>query len=197
MTGTASAESHTFDEMITEYRKVRRQAFQRAHPSPVLIKVTHQNEEPTTDYETQLAKPNLATRLAIRMNQDQEIDVELVSSFSLVFPIVKRKGGAFADRIGVGRSRATDVAIRLPAISKYHAYFTQSTNTDEVYLTDAGSKNGTLVEGRRLNVGEAAPIKNWTTIAFGDLSFVFLTSDSFIELVGKIAVYGLESALAL
>jgi pSer/pThr/pTyr-binding forkhead associated (FHA) protein len=53
---------------------------------------------------------------------------------------------AFVDRISVGRARNKDIVLRHGSISKFHGWF-QVDEANTVYFADAGSKNGTRVDG--------------------------------------------------
>jgi hypothetical protein len=98
--------------------------------------------------------------------------------------ISKRQGGVFQDRIGIGRARNVDVPIQLAKFSKYHAFF--SRNDDGTYtLTDAGSTNGTFLEGKRLPEKQAFPIRDGQDVSFGPYRFTFFTPEGFHDLVKR------------
>ncbi len=101
-----------------------------------------------------------------------------------VLMIVKREGSPFPERIGVGRARNADVCILLPKISKYHAFFTKG--ADEKYtLTDAGSKNGTSVEGRKLDEKVPVTLESGCEVCFGPYRFTFYTAEGFAGMVSR------------
>ncbi len=103
-----------------------------------------------------------------------------------LFVVRKREGGAFAERIGVGRAVNADVSIPLPALSKYHAYITVPEAPGDSYtLTDAGSKNGTWVDGRRLEPKESAPLADATAIRLGPYDLTFLTPEGLVALAQR------------
>ncbi|HEX5659144.1 MAG TPA: FHA domain-containing protein [Polyangiales bacterium] len=99
----------------------------------------------------------------------------------LVFPLVKRPGNAF-DYISVGRTSNVDVTLPLQQISKFHAYFSK-TPTGEYTIADGGSKNGTRVGTRKLEVRTPVPVRSGERIALGPYLFTFYTPDKFAELV--------------
>lgn len=99
-----------------------------------------------------------------------------------VLPVKKRLGGAFPDRIGVGRSDNVDLRIPLAQISKYHAYF--SMTWDGLWqITDAGSTNGTFVGDLRLGKLEHTTLEEGSIVALGPYRFSFHTKDGFVELL--------------
>ena len=77
----------------------------------------------------------------------------------IIAPVVKREGGAFPDRIGVGRARNVDVVLRFANISKLHAQFRLG---EPLTLVDVGSANGTRVNG------EVLPARVPRAVAVGD-----------------------------
>ncbi len=64
----------------------------------------------------------------------------------------------------IGRSKDNDFVISEQSISRNHAIL-QSTETEEFYLIDLGSRNGTFVNGRRVII--PATLKNTDKITFG------------------------------
>jgi hypothetical protein len=99
----------------------------------------------------------------------------------LVFPLVKRPGNAF-DYISVGRTTNVDVTLPLNQISKFHAYFTRP-SPGQWTLADGGSKNGTRIGSRPLEVRMPAPIKSGDKIYFGPYLFSFYGNAEFTELI--------------
>lgn len=99
-------------------------------------------------------------------------------SGELVYFVRKRAGGAFRERIGVGRAPNADVSIPLPRLSKYHAYFVLPEEPgEEAMIADAGSKNGTWVDGRRVDPKESVPVTNGCTIRLGPYHMSYHTAD--------------------
>jgi len=88
-----------------------------------------------------------------------------------ILPLQKRADvdAAFADRISVGRAINKDIVLRQSSISKFHAYF-QLDEHDTYYVADAGSKNGTAVNGKRLTEPrELVAISKGDLVSFGSV----------------------------
>lgn len=100
---------------------------------------------------------------------------------SVVYPLKKRLT-TFADTILVGRSSSNDVRIDHTAISKLHARI--KLDGDFFWLEDAGSRNGTFVDGER--VGVDSSVYAGDTIRFGSLSFRVHRTERFIDLLRRI-----------
>jgi pSer/pThr/pTyr-binding forkhead associated (FHA) protein len=91
--------------------------------------------------------------------------------------VKKRPGSnAFASMITVGRAANNDIIIAAGAISKFHFYLMQSP-TGEITVSDAGSSNGTIVDGKKLNPRtERLPLKAPAEILLGGLKVTFHTA---------------------
>lgn len=105
------------------------------------------------------------------------------------YRVHKSKRNEFSDMITVGRTLNNDVVVDIASVSKFHAYFRNE--GDGVYsLTDAGSMNGTFIEGRRLEPHEKVVLEDSTIIHVSpDARLRFLYSEgfhSYIQVVKKI-----------
>ncbi len=90
--------------------------------------------------------------------------------------------GALGDRVSVGRAMNKDIVLRHASISKLHAYF-ESTGPGAWSVTDAGSKNGTSVEGTRLAPRESRGVANGDQVTFGSIDTLFLHARTVWRLV--------------
>lgn len=80
---------------------------------------------------------------------------------------------AYADRISVGRALSGDIILRHRSISKFHAYF-QRRESGIWSIVDAGSTNGTTVNGDVVIPRQQHPLAIGDQIAFGSLDAIFL-----------------------
>jgi hypothetical protein len=81
--------------------------------------------------------------------------------------------GPLGDRVLIGRAMNKDIVLRNPSISKFHAYF-ETTETGDWSVTDAGSKNGTSLNGKRLTQREPMNVANGDRVTFGSIETLFL-----------------------
>ena len=100
----------------------------------------------------------------------------------------------------VGRSHGCALRLSSRMVSAHHASFRWS--GAGWLLCDLGSSNGTFVNGRRLEVGERAPLAAGARVAFGDATNVFeLINDGPPEPAAKTSngetVFGEDDVLAL
>ncbi|MBI2388569.1 MAG: FHA domain-containing protein [Deltaproteobacteria bacterium] len=82
----------------------------------------------------------------------------------LILPLAKRSE-FFADMITVGRTMNHDVVLRDITVSKFHAYFT--IESSGIWLTDAGSRNGTRLDEMACVPRRATLVSIGGTIRFG------------------------------
>ena len=75
------------------------------------------------------------------------------------------------NEISVGRASFNDITIADYVISKKQAIITIF--FDRYFITDLGSTNGTMVNGKRIVAGEKVEIEKNAVIAFGRYSFIF------------------------
>jgi hypothetical protein len=101
----------------------------------------------------------------------------------------------------VGRSRAADLRMTDPSVSGEHAVLCWTGREWELH--DLGSRNGTIVDGRRLAPGERIAVARGAAIAFGDAANAWrLTDDAPPTIMALVAedaepVCGRDDLLAL
>jgi len=87
----------------------------------------------------------------------------------LVLPLRKVQS-TFPSMITVGRTDNNDLVVPDEQVSKFHAFFRLV--GDRVELSDAGSRNGTFVAGKRLEArGAASAVGGGERFAFGAVEF--------------------------
>jgi hypothetical protein len=87
----------------------------------------------------------------------------------LVLPLRKVQP-TFPSMITVGRTENNDLVVSDEQVSKFHAFFRLV--GDRVELSDAGSRNGTFVAGKRLEArGASMAVARGDRFAFGAVEF--------------------------
>jgi pSer/pThr/pTyr-binding forkhead associated (FHA) protein len=74
--------------------------------------------------------------------------------------------------LSLGRTSDNDIALDDPFLSKKHAMFT--VRESKVYLEDLNSRNGTFLNGSRLNKGADALLADGDKISMGNVEFLFI-----------------------
>lgn len=106
----------------------------------------------------------------------------------LVFAVHRRGAAGPKKFISVGRAEKNDVAVPDMSLSIFHAFFTQHAD-GRFLLQDAGSKNGTFVDGRTVPAqarGQAVPVPDGALVRFGQVELTFLETASFCNLVKRL-----------
>jgi hypothetical protein len=90
--------------------------------------------------------------------------------------VEKSDRNPWRSRISVGRAPNNDLILRHHSISKLHAHVHVGTlarlglsHGGELLLEDAGSMNGTRVEGRRLQADQTVKVASGARLRFGDV----------------------------
>jgi hypothetical protein len=87
-------------------------------------------------------------------------------------PVTMTPGGR---RISAGRGTDNDLCLNDPSVSKVHASVMMN-REGTLLLADAGSTNGTFINGRRIAYGEARQIEDGDVVGFGDVEVRFRRS---------------------
>lgn len=96
----------------------------------------------------------------------------------LVIPLLPRVIGATSQRLALGRSTICDVRLPFAEVSKVHAYAHDVTG-EGCSIEDAGSTNGTEVDGRSLSPGQRKTVGNGTRIVLGGIQAEFRSARVF------------------
>lgn len=82
----------------------------------------------------------------------------------------------------IGRSPSADIVVDHPTLSRSHAKLTLSTH---LTIEDCGSRNGTVLGGRKLGHGEVVLVAPGTAIELGDALVVIRTEAGAADLLGS------------
>lgn len=109
--------------------------------------------------------------------------VELAGQLELeVYPLVKKPGASFPDRITIGRTGNNDIVIPDHSISRFHAYVKKS--GDGWLVADAGSKNGSWLRGHALEARRERPLPSRGVLRLGDVDLTFYVARDLYEALG-------------
>jgi FHA domain len=167
------------------YRKLLqlgRDAFLAAAAPAVLVRFRHDaSDDPisvgstTASLDDALPNPNEDT---LPFGKDMPIEVDLE-----IYPLAKKPGASFPDRITIGRTANNDVVIADPSVSRLHAYIKHT--GDAWSVTDAGSKNGSWLRGIALDARKESKLPASAVLRFGEVDVTFyLARDLFAVLGG-------------
>ncbi len=158
-----------------EAKRLSRQQFVAAVQTPMLVHTPEDLDGQARGFKTTTF--NLANVYAQAVPEPRP--APSTGMLSVVYPLVKRPGGAYPQQIGVGRTRNADICLEYPEVSKFHAYFIYSDKDSCFTLTDAGATNGTFVDGVRLKANQAAVLHDGSRLMFGPHEFIFYLPEGF------------------
>lgn len=99
-----------------------------------------------------------------------------------VYPLMKKPGASFADMITVGRTANNDVVLRDVTVSRFHAYFRRRTENEWV-MADAGSRNGSELDGAPLEARREREIRSGAPVRIGDLELTFYVASELFDVL--------------
>ena len=101
-----------------------------------------------------------------------------------VVKVVKRDSNGFEGMVNFGRTENNDIQRDHDLISKFHAYFMRDVFADFYTLIDAGSTNGTFLNGKRLLPNRKNVLSTQDVISFArTFVFRFYTPAAFHEFI--------------
>jgi pSer/pThr/pTyr-binding forkhead associated (FHA) protein len=153
---------YTLEEMVQSAR-ADKDRMERRFTQPVLLVVAPQEE--------------WAETTQVRTTTEAQPGVSVQMMPTLVLPVAKRHPGS--QDITFGRSTICDVVLPFAAISKAHGFFRQEVEGRWV-AGDLGSKNGTYVDGHKVNAHTTHPMRDGASLRFGDVTAKFLSPVSFV-----------------
>lgn len=170
------------DEFLAPVRQLSRDAFATQHAMPFLVVARDKpSAEPEWSFKTQTVSSARAS-LAL-LNDEGFMLAPEVSNYEVI-AVVKTQSNPWRDRVSLGRARNNDIVLLDGSVSKLHAHFTLE-SSGSVTITDAGSRNGTKVNKRRLNNGEPTLLKSGDSVSVGRIEMVFLNAEGFHDFVTK------------
>ena len=98
-----------------------------------------------------------------------------------IFPLAKKPGAPFADMITVGRTANNDVVIKDVTVSRFHAFFRE--RGGQWIVCDAGSKNGTSLEGKRLDARKERDLEAGAAVRLGDVETTFYDANGLFDVL--------------
>jgi hypothetical protein len=118
----------------------------------------------------------------LRMKAEYVDAHELFGAGIAIWPLQKKPGNPYPDRISVGRAVNCDVVLRAPYLSKLHAHFWRNPD-GSLQLSDNSSANGTRLNSTPLIAGEAASVRSGDRISFGGLDLELIDAAALWDLL--------------
>jgi hypothetical protein len=176
-----SVDTHPAPDWIAEAASLELDRFTQEHPFFFLIgSPTIRTPRPLANTLAHRALgPLVALRRtdtleAAKIDVEESVDVEKPHVMRLVLPVRKRTD-LFREMISVGRAANNDVVVPDVSVSKFHAYF--RIDADVIELIDAGSRNGTRVDGATRPPKAPLVVKAGARIEFGGVPLLLVSPE--------------------
>jgi hypothetical protein len=98
-----------------------------------------------------------------------------------VFRVQKRPGNPYPEQFSIGRTSMCDIVIPDGRVSKVHARILLDRNSERYCVTDAGSHNGTKLNGKIVPKGKPVAIEFGDTLLIGGFPIEFLSAGQLYE----------------
>ncbi len=108
-----------------------------------------------------------------------ELELGLHRPRPQVLPLAKKKGTPFVDLITIGRTASNDVTLDDLSVSRFQAFV--RARFGRWFICDAGSRNGTRIDGTLLKARSEVEIKSGQLLQFGLLHATFHTADTLYD----------------
>lgn len=99
-----------------------------------------------------------------------------------VYPLTKKPGASFPDRITIGRTPNNDIVITDASISRLHAYV--KLEGKSWLVADAGSKNGSWLDRLSLEARKERKLGTRMVLRLGDVDLTFYLAEDLFVLLG-------------
>ena len=147
--------------LLSEYRQLA----QRGSPFdvPVLVVGFRPQPAPVTEFHTRTSPDRVVP---------PPLAVAMTEASTAIIPLTKSGRNPYGTFVFVGRGSTSDVVLRDQSVSKSHAWFEQDQGA--WFVRDNRSRNGTLVDARRLPATERVLVTSGAQITFGAFPAYFL-----------------------
>jgi hypothetical protein len=155
-----------------------REVFVRENPHPFLVRLPDNvalDDDPWAD--------DLSFTTHVEGLDDEDEEDDRPDHAAIVAPVLKREGGPFPDRIGIGRARNCDIVLRFSTVSKLHAQLRLAGTQPGTQWTiaDMGSANGTSVNGVALAPRTITAVNIGARLRFGRVEVELLDSSTLFD----------------
>jgi len=172
---------------LTEYvlpaAELTQEAFRSRFPDPVLL--SRGDETPSeSDWRFRTQTISIVSAAMGRKLAEQGVSLSRDVAGYRVYPLVKTQNNPWRERISVGRARNNDIALLDSSVSKLHAHIHMSASAPPL-LQDSGSRNGTMINGKKLHGDEKLPLTSGDKIVIGRVELVYLDAGGLFDFLVK------------
>jgi hypothetical protein len=109
----------------------------------------------------------------------------MLGPFAQVLALKPRKEGS--PRVTLGRTAEQDLVIDHPSVSRFHAWFEWGKAGRGWQVAHNGSRNGTVVNERRVSARKLVSLGEASILGFGDVNVQFYVPEAFLRFLKQTA----------
>ena len=161
-------------ERYSQFALLGREAFLASVAPAALVRARPSDERARNRASSELRNLPADDTLLARLDTSSGDDDSASGRFE-IYPLAKKLNAPFADMITIGRTDNNDVVLRDVTVSRFHAFFRQHPNL--WIICDAGSKNGTFVDEKRLDARKEHEVRSGSAVRIGEIATTFYTAN--------------------
>lgn len=161
-------------DLLSDVWNLSPEAFEKQHGSAFLLMSAAELKQPTGPRATQVRG----------LPGDDRVSERTAHLSLRVFPVARTERSLFPF-VTLGRTKNNDIVLPEVTVSRFHAFFKRS-DDGRMILQDAGSTNGSAVNGKPVPVqGKGAPVqlKSGDNLRFGSVELTFLSVQALREFI--------------
>ncbi|MBL8955452.1 MAG: FHA domain-containing protein [Myxococcaceae bacterium] len=162
---------------------------------PLLSWINRMLDDPKT-FDAQLKNRSVLVYEPHRDDEDSSSGHRLRTSSGITATVIgqgdpvvavleKSKDNVFQRRVTMGRTTNNDIVLDDASVSRFHGWLQQDDGSGKWTLTDAGSKNGTWVQGSKLNAKKPVILENAARVRVGNLELTYYSAAGFRAVIAK------------
>ena len=168
-------------EIVKEYLDILLssddKAFLASHNHPFLLYPEKHGAGGFATYHTRMADRGAGQKIAGSGTE--------IKKFRVLLPNQDLKS-KFPNKMLVGRSTEREFSIDHSTVSKRHAFLSLDKEKDAYRLGDAGSTNGTFLNGQTVESGAPVYLRDGNIVSFGDCDYLFFSPKGFVDLLRRL-----------
>ena len=163
-------------EYFAAFGELGEEGFLAKYDHPFLLYPDHHGHGGFRSYHTRMADRGEGANLAG--------STKSLRDFRVLAPASSGQG-PMPEKILVGRGEDRDLAIDHSTVSKRHAFLIFDADHQAYKLGDAGSTNGTFLNGQAVESGEPVFLKDGNVVSFGDCDYLFFSPKGFVGILSR------------
>jgi len=163
------------DDLAADARRLSLEDFEQAHGDAFLMLGS-----------LDLDAPGGPAATVVAWIVPDETEAECLGPFDPLVHPVRRTGRSVGHLISVGRTSNNDVVVPDVSVSRFHAFLKEATGDARWSIQDAGSTNGTAVNGRPVPAqGKGGPVdlKSGDRVRVGQVELTFFEAELLVRLL--------------